>query len=474
MRYPAVSGMFYPSDPEDLVDMIDGCFRSPWASGVPGPRGAARSIRGMMVPHAGYVYSGPRAADAFRRLAEDARPEAYVVIGPDHHGVCDESVLCYDSFMTPLGEVPVHDGICRRLSTRIRDDPRLHRFEHSVEVELPFLQTVDPDARIVPIMMGDQSPQAAISLAEDLRWACEGHDVVVIASTDMSHYVPKETAERLDSLVLDQVRRMDWKGVYREVAGHRITMCGYGPTAVAMMLCEGCRPEGISHSDSCDTGGSDPSSVVGYASAVFADRSILPEPLRAARRVRSMDDGSLGFCTHCGRRLNGGETRCPECGSWLDSAASRAEAERVRALYGRQLRIASAIMLACSVLVLMYGTASYLWSDELADALNRGTVPTWAVGGYWDSDEDAAEYLHSAALSCILSGACGLGAGVLTALRRHYWAAMGLCSVFIIAGPSGIVWLFVEFLAFWMLISARYGFREYESKAAGGDRRGFR
>lgn len=187
-----------------------------------------------------------------------------------------------------------------------------------------------------------------------------------------------------------------------------------------------------------------------------------------------MDDGSLGFCTHCGRRLNGGETRCPECGAWLDSVASRAEAERVRALYGRQLRIASAIMLVCSVLVLAYGAASYLWSDELADAINRGTVPTWAVGGYWDSDEDAADYLHGAALSCILSGICGLGAGVLTALRRRYWVAMALCSVFIIAGPSGIVWLFVEFLAFWMLMNARYGFREYESKAVGGGRKPYR
>lgn len=271
MRPPAVSGMFYPSDPDDLRDMIEDCFRNPLASGMPGPRRSGRTVRGAMVPHAGYVYSGPRAADAFRRIAEDGRPEAYVIIGPDHHGTCRESVLCGDSFLTPLGEVPVDDAICRRLGTRIRDDPRVHRIEHSIEVELPFLQYIDPDARIVPVMMGDQSPQAAVALARDLEYACEGRDAVVIASTDMSHYVPKPVAERLDGIVLDQVRRMDWRGVYREVASRGVTMCGYGPTAVAMMLCEGCRPDGISHSDSSDAAGTDPGSVVGYASAVFMD-----------------------------------------------------------------------------------------------------------------------------------------------------------------------------------------------------------
>lgn len=184
-----------------------------------------------------------------------------------------------------------------------------------------------------------------------------------------------------------------------------------------------------------------------------------------------MDDGSLGFCTHCGRRLNGGEARCPECGAWLDSAASRAEAERIRALYGRQLRVASSILLVCSVLVLALGIASRLWPDELADALEGLAVPTWAVGGYWDAGE-AAEHLRNASLSLTVSGVCGLGAGVLTALRRHYWAAMILCSVFIIAGPSGIVWLFLEFLAFWLIMSARYGFEEYGSRIGSGRLRG--
>lgn len=180
-----------------------------------------------------------------------------------------------------------------------------------------------------------------------------------------------------------------------------------------------------------------------------------------------MDDGSLGFCTHCGCRLKGGEPRCPECGAWLDTAASRAAAERIGAVYVRQLRIASVILLVCSAIALAFGIASRLWPDELADALEGLAVPTWAVGGYWDEGE-GAEYLRNASLSLIVSGVCGLGAGALTAARRRYWIAICLCSVSIIAGPSGIVWLFLEFLAFWMMMNARYGFREYEGRSRDG------
>lgn len=271
MRRPAVSGLFYPSDPDDLRGMIERCFRSPLASGMPSGRGSGRNIRGLMVPHAGYIYSGPRAADAFRHLAEDARPDAYVVIGPDHHGICSGAVLCSDPFLTPLGEIPVHEEVCGRLSGTMSDDPFAHRMEHSIEVELPFLQYIDPDARIVPVMMGDQSPDAAVRLAADLRRACDGYDAVFIASTDMSHYVPVPVAERLDGLVLDRIRDMDWRGMYREVAVNRITMCGYGPVAVMMMLCEGCRPRWIAHSDSSAADGPHRGPVVGYASAVFTE-----------------------------------------------------------------------------------------------------------------------------------------------------------------------------------------------------------
>ncbi len=291
MRDPAVAGRFYPSDPERLRAAIEDCFRSPLASSLPGDAGDSRAIRGAMVPHAGYMASGAVASDVYRRLKEDGRPDAYVIIGPDHHGMCDVNTICAEPFLTPFGPCPVHEDICGRLSKHVPNIPEAHAYEHSVEVEVPFLQYIDPDARIVPVMMSDQSPEAAVALAAALREACEGYDVVFLASTDMSHYIPKADAERLDDLVLDQVRRMDWMGMYRTVARNRITMCGYGPTAVMMMLCEGCRSDAVRHSDSFESIGLDPDSVVGYATAVMLrNRSgVSPgEGFRVARRPLQM------------------------------------------------------------------------------------------------------------------------------------------------------------------------------------------
>lgn len=269
MRLPAVAGRFYPSDADSLRLSIEACFDNPLASGRPSHPTGKREIRGMMVPHAGYMASGPNAANSFRLIAEDGHPDAYVVIGPDHHGMCPVNTLCSDDFLTPFGRCRVHEDICSRLSRRIPDIPEAHRYEHSVEVEVPFIQYIDPDARIVPIMMSDQSPEAAIGLARDLEDACRGYDVVFIASTDLSHYIPKEEAERLDSMILDRVRGMDWKGLYRLAETEDITMCGYGPTAAVMMLCKGCIATDVKRTDSYECLGISRESVVGYASAVF-------------------------------------------------------------------------------------------------------------------------------------------------------------------------------------------------------------
>ena len=136
-------------------------------------------------------------------------PEAYVIIGPDHHGIVPTVSMCSEGYMTPFGECRVHEDICRRLSRSIPDRPDHHMYEHSVEVQVPFIQSIDPDPRIVPIIMGDQSFGSAKMLAEVISDSCEGHDVIVLASTDMSHYIPKSEATSLDGMVLDRVRSMD-------------------------------------------------------------------------------------------------------------------------------------------------------------------------------------------------------------------------------------------------------------------------
>ena len=269
MRHPAVAGRFYPQDPDDLEECIEWCFSHELGPGIPRGCSGERNIASVVVPHAGYVCSGMVAAHAFKELSEDGHPDAYVIIGPDHHGVCPGSILCSEGYATPLGICPTHTEICRRLSCMITDEPRAHTYEHSVEVEVPFIQYIDPDARIVPVIMGDQSLSAAGELSRRISEACEGYDVIVIASTDMSHYVPNTVARSQAGQVLERVGNMDAEGVVTTVRRNRITMCGYGPTAVAMMCSGGCGADILGYADSFDTLGMDPDAVVGYASAVF-------------------------------------------------------------------------------------------------------------------------------------------------------------------------------------------------------------
>ena len=274
MRQPAVAGRFYPSNPDALRAVIDSCFESPLGPGVPGEAGSSRDIRGIMAPHAGYLASGMNAAHAYRALKEDGLPDVYIVIGPDHYGTAYGTVICSEPFLTPFGVCKTDEEICEMLAERYEDSADVHRYEHSVEVHVPFIQYIDPDPCIVPIIMGRQTPQEARRLADALMTACEGRDVVVVASTDLSHYIPNTEASRLDGMALDRVAAMDPEGLYDTVRSNRITMCGYGPTMTAMMFCEGCSAKVLKHTDSYDSLGMDSHSVVGYGSAVFEKKAV--------------------------------------------------------------------------------------------------------------------------------------------------------------------------------------------------------
>ena len=269
MRYPAVAGRFYPLERDELLDSIESCFQHELGPGLPGGAGSERRIKGAMAPHAGYMCSGMTAAHTYKAIREDGLPEAYVVVGPDHYGLSPGITMCTEGYLTPLGECPCPMDIAENLRGKVPDMPAAHAKEHSVEVEVPFIQYIDPDAKVLPIVMGDQSFAAVRFLADALKDACRGKDVVVIASTDMSHYIPKNAAERLDGMVLERIAAMDPVGMYNTVRDNRVTMCGYGPTAVAMMFSEGAEAVGIRHTDSFDSLGFDRNAVVGYASAVF-------------------------------------------------------------------------------------------------------------------------------------------------------------------------------------------------------------
>ena len=236
---------------------------------MPGQEGNERNIIAAVAPHAGYRASGMNAAHVYKAIKENGLPDAYVIIGPDHYGVPYRTVMCSDPYVTPLGVCEIHEEIAERLRKTIPDDPKAHRMEHSVEVQAPFIQYIDPAPKIVPIIMRDQREENAKELAVRIKDACNGFNVIVIASSDLSHYIPKKEAEHVDSLFLKQVLAKDIDGMYETLRNNRMSVCGYGPIAAAAILSEKARSEMLCHTDSFDSLGTDDSAVVGYSSIVF-------------------------------------------------------------------------------------------------------------------------------------------------------------------------------------------------------------
>lgn len=268
MRYPAVAGKFYPADRSALEDSILGCFQHRLGPGMFGDPNGKRSIRGALVPHAGYSCSGMNAAHVYKQIAEDGLPDVYVIIGPDHYGIPFDAALCDESYLTPFGECKVDLEIIDRLSEDIPVVAGAHRFEHSIEVEVPFIQYIDPDPRIVPLIMSDQSMGSAKRIGELIREACKDKDVVVIASSDMSHYVPKHIASANDHTLIDRICSSDIDGIYATIRSG-VSACGYGPISAMIEALSPTNGRLLCYSDSFDALDYQKESVVGYASAIF-------------------------------------------------------------------------------------------------------------------------------------------------------------------------------------------------------------
>ncbi len=269
MRYPAVAGRFYPAEKDELRDSIASCFTHELGPGAIGGVEGKRSIKAVVAPHAGYACSGMNAAHAYKAIAEDGRPDAYVIIGPDHYGIPFDSALCTESYLTPLGECKIHHRIADRLAQHVPDVSRAHMLEHSVEVQVPFLQYIDDDPLIVPIIMSDQTIEAAERMGRWIKEACEGFDVVVIASSDMSHYIPKPVAERKDMMLIDRACALDIEGMYDVIQCNDISACGYGPIAASIIATSPTEGHLMKHTDSWDAIRYQKDAVVGYASMVF-------------------------------------------------------------------------------------------------------------------------------------------------------------------------------------------------------------
>ncbi|EKQ52994.1 MAG: putative dioxygenase [Methanobacterium sp. Maddingley MBC34] len=278
IRKPAVAGMFYESDEDSLRKRIKWCYQHELGPGrLPGKMGNKRSIKGLISPHAGYSYSGPVAACSYMELAEDGMPETVVILCPNHTGIGSGlSTMTEGSWLTPLGEVEIDHQFASELLNYyplLDDDPSAHLKEHSCEVQLPFLQEISSDFQMVPVCMMMQDLETSRELGEAISHTARklGRDLVVIASTDFTHYQPHEVAEAQDKKVLEAISAMDELEMMRTIQEFNVTMCGYGPVAATIEASKGMGATEVSvlqYATSGDTGG-DYTSVVGYASAIF-------------------------------------------------------------------------------------------------------------------------------------------------------------------------------------------------------------
>ncbi|MDD1768384.1 MAG: MEMO1 family protein [Methanomassiliicoccales archaeon] len=240
MRHPAVAGKFYPRRETEVIEAIERCFLSPLGPGeIPKLTKGERRIVGAVVPHAGYEFSGPVAAHVFAELAKDGFPETFVIIGPNHGGMGGFVAMTTEDFSTPLGTCQVDKELASRLERWVDNDPFAHRNEHSIEVQLPFIQYFDRNVKYLPITMTMQDYDTAKEVGARLRSAIGGKDVIVIASTDFSHYVTEKKARTEDMKVIDQILALDPKGVYDTVLRRDVSMCGYGPVMTMLEAVQG-------------------------------------------------------------------------------------------------------------------------------------------------------------------------------------------------------------------------------------------
>jgi AmmeMemoRadiSam system protein B len=264
VRPPAVAGLFYSANPESLERDVRGFL----------PAGVEpEKVFGAIVPHAGYVYSGPVAGAVYARMEI---PRTVVILCPNHTGRGASAAMDpSEAWETPLGEVPVAQPLgkrLRKLAPRVTEDAEAHRREHSLEVQLPFLRVLRPDVEIVPLCLGEPSLSLCREVGEALARVVgeEPEAPLLLASSDMNHYESRAAGRAKDDLALARIEALDPEGLFATVLDRSISMCGFLPATallVAARAAGASRARLVSRRDSGDETG-DVSSVVGYAGVV--------------------------------------------------------------------------------------------------------------------------------------------------------------------------------------------------------------
>jgi MEMO1 family protein len=272
IRQPAVAGMFYSSHASALDREVSLLLEAAH------PPAQIGSLLGLIVPHAGYTYSGATAAHAFG-LLHGTSFSTIVIVAPSHREYFSGiSVYSGKAFRTPLGDIPVNAEMREKLVTGdpiIESSVRGHGPEHAIEVQLPFIQKVAPQVSILPIVIGEQSRRFCLHLGERLAGVAGGDGVLLVASSDLSHYHPYDDATKLDRIVADQIVRFDEMKLMDDIEHERCEACGGGPIVSVMIAAKklGANCTAILHQ--CNSGDvtGDRSAVVGYLSAAILRRS---------------------------------------------------------------------------------------------------------------------------------------------------------------------------------------------------------
>ncbi len=263
LRYPAVAGQFYPSSSAQLKSML---------SNFCSPSGELLKAKAVVVPHAGYIYSGHIAGATYSRVEI---PDNCVIMGPNHTGLGKRAaVYPKGAWATPLGEAFINEELTSELLQKFpyEEDTLAHLYEHSLEVQLPFLQFCKGESPlIVPIVFQHLSLQECLEAGENLAEVLEKTDSLIVISSDFSHYVPQEVARKLDGLAIEAILNLSPEALYERVHDYNITMCGIIPATVglyAAKLLGANAAELVLYGTSGDVNG-DYSQVVGYAGIVI-------------------------------------------------------------------------------------------------------------------------------------------------------------------------------------------------------------
>jgi AmmeMemoRadiSam system protein B len=268
LRLPAVSGRFYPSNPTELTALIRECVR---ADGNALPV----RVKACLVPHAGYVYSGRVAGAVYTRIAI---PKKIVILGVRHYPRGENAaILSSGAWRTPLGDAAIDEPLAevlRAACSLLREDSVAHSTEHSLEVQIPFLQVLQPGFTFVPVALGTVRFEDLVAVGEAVGrvLAASREEILLLTTSDLNHYENDATTRFKDRKAINRIRALDARGLYDTCRNEAISMCGLGPTVAmitALQSLGGTRAELVRYATSGDVSG-DFGGVVGYAGMIFS------------------------------------------------------------------------------------------------------------------------------------------------------------------------------------------------------------